>query len=665
VAYLSLYRKWRPQSFDDVVGQEHVVRTLKNALDSGRTTHAYIFSGPRGTGKTTLARLLAKGLNCEQGPTGSWCNQCDSCVRIARGQAVDVIEIDGASNRGIDEIRDVREKVKFAPAQGRYKVYIIDEVHMLTVEAFNALLKVLEEPPRHVVFVFATTEPHKIPATIVSRCQKFDFRAFTPGEIAEQVRRIASHEGVSIDDGALRLIAGHSAGGMRDALGFLDQCIAFANGEVTESLAAQVLGVVERDRLEALAEAIAGEDLAACLRTVKSVVDSGRDLRQFASDLVQFFRDLMILRAAPASEGLVMLSESERSRALELAGRFSVGALLYIVEKLGKAESDMRWATTAQLPLEMALIEIVRSRRAPTLEEIAERLERLERREAQAPAASAAAGIAKEPTTAPAAPAPARAGTGSAGDPAPGATPVAASREPQPAAERPLVAASSPAASQAAASREGRPQAPGGQRVQGAPDDLLERVVQAWPELLESLRAARNVQQEAFLREGRPGAVEGDNTVVIYFSPTHRFHQANIANEKNRLIVEKAMTKLLGREVRVKAVLGEPPPIRPAPTGGAQAAGAAGVPGTAGERGTPAARGESAGTGSAGTPGRSGPAARSQGAGRDGFDDAVDGKGSGALELNPDEIDEPILKAALKLFGGTITKLERREAEDR
>ena len=236
MAYVALYRKWRPKTFSDLVGQEHVSRTLSQAIETGRVGHAYLFSGPRGTGKTSTAKILAKALNCEQGPTTEPCNECESCRRVNDGTSMDVFEIDAASNRGIDEIRDLRETVKFAPANGKYKVYIIDEVHMLTSEAFNALLKTLEEPPERVVFILATTEVHKVPATIQSRCQRYDFKRIAVREIAERLRYVAENSEIKAEDAALALIARESAGGMRDALSTLDQCASLAEEQVTEKV---------------------------------------------------------------------------------------------------------------------------------------------------------------------------------------------------------------------------------------------------------------------------------------------------------------------------------------------------------------------------------------------------------------------------------------------
>lgn len=648
LAYLSLYRKWRPQAFSHVVGQEHVVRTLRNALDMGRCAHAYLFSGPRGTGKTTLARLLAKGLNCANGPTGSWCNTCDNCRRISKGQSVDVIEIDGASNRGIDEIRDVREKVKFAPAQGRYKVYIIDEVHMLTPEAFNALLKVLEEPPEHVVFVFATTEAYRIPATILSRCQKFDFRAFTPAQIAEQVRHVASQEEVEVEEGALHLIARHSAGGMRDALGFLDQCIAFSDEKISEALVAQVLGVVERESLEQLAEAVAARNLGNALTLVKRVVDSGRDLRQFARDAVQFFRDLMLLKSAPSEEGLVVLWGDDLDRARSIAETFEVPRLLRVVERLGRSEADMRWAQTAQFPLEMALIELLREEEAaPTqISELVQRVEALETK------------LASQSTPRPTSQAV-----------APNESKQSQERVP-PFDTRQSTSTSSQGAEETpqrsdASAKSGTgesPEPPTSKSVDTsnttqkpvAPDGgMLARVQENWPRLLEALRSSKYVQQEAFLREGVPGAYQ-DGVLTVYFSPSHRFHQANIAQEKNKGIVEKALAKLLGEDLTVEAVVGEAPP--PPQPGSTAATGPTVVsePKEAPVSQQPATKQE--------------PSTNQQAP----VNQQVDERGTetpqttpqttsdeSAGAISPDEIDEPVLKAALKLFGGTITRLER------
>ncbi|RDV38122.1 DNA polymerase III subunit gamma/tau [Bradymonadaceae bacterium TMQ3] len=311
MSYKVLARKWRPEHFEQVVGQGHVARTLKNAIEQDRVHHAYLFCGARGVGKTSTARILAKALNCEQGPTATPCYQCASCQEISKGQSVDVFEIDGASNRGINEIRELREGVRYAPSRDRNKIYIIDEVHMLTTEAFNALLKTLEEPPDHARFIFATTEPQKIPVTILSRCQRFDFKRIGQNDIVEHLEHLCREEGIDAERAALQIVARQAAGGMRDALSLLDQIISFSGKSIKESEIAEVLGVANRRHLFDLSEAVLTHDAERALVVVDEVNRYGYDMQQFASELVTHFRDLMVTSVVQDPELVTELTESE------------------------------------------------------------------------------------------------------------------------------------------------------------------------------------------------------------------------------------------------------------------------------------------------------------------------------------------------------------------
>ncbi|MCC2669651.1 MAG: polymerase subunit gamma and tau, partial [Armatimonadetes bacterium] len=302
MAYLSLYRKYRSQSFEEVAGQDHVIRTLQNAIRGDRVAHAYLFCGPRGTGKTSTARLLAKALNCENGPTSEPCNQCAACSQIAEGRYMDIKEIDAASNRGIDDIRDLRDTVAYAPTQGRFKVYVIDEAHQITGDAFNALLKTLEEPPHYVVFILATTEAHKIPATIVSRCQRFEFRRASLEDLRTRVAYVAKQEGATIDDAALSLIAREANGGWRDALSLLEQVLAFCDGKITAREVYTVLGTVEADTLHTLGECILSGNGAEAFQLLEELVSEGKDPRQLLRDLTMHFRGLMLTAAGSTTQ---------------------------------------------------------------------------------------------------------------------------------------------------------------------------------------------------------------------------------------------------------------------------------------------------------------------------------------------------------------------------
>ena len=359
MTYVSLYRRFRPQTFTEVMGQDHVTRTLRNAIAAGRTSHAYLFCGPRGTGKTTVAKVLAKALNCKDGPTPNPCDRCEACDRIRDGRSLDVIEIDAASNRGIDEIRDLREKVKFAPVEERYKVYIIDEVHMLTQEAFNALLKTLEEPPGHVVFVLATTEPHKVLPTILSRCQRFDFRRLTVTELSQQVLHVAEVEGIELSEDAVRLIATGAQGAARDALGLLEQCAAYAGGRITYDDAVAALGIAGFRKVAEFCDAVIQGDLAAALTMVRKLIDSGHDPALFLRDVLEHFRNLLVLKACEVDTSLIDAPEAVLADLRRQAEIVSETQVLQAIDILSDADAEMKYSASPELTTEIITIKLV------------------------------------------------------------------------------------------------------------------------------------------------------------------------------------------------------------------------------------------------------------------------------------------------------------------
>lgn len=374
MAYVALYRKWRPQGFDSLIGQEAVRTALTNALETGRIAHAYLFAGPRGTGKTSTAKILAKAVNCEHGPTPNPCNKCQNCVRINDGTSMDVFEIDAASNRGIDEIRDLREKVAFAPVNGRYKVYIIDEVHMLTTEAFNALLKTLEEPPPHVIFILATTEPHKIPATIHSRCQRFDFKRVTDSDIVKRLREVADGSGIAADDDALQLIAVQADGGMRDALSLLDQCGVMAE-RVTAETVRSVLGIVGREALRELVKAVGEGNVPEALELLEALLAGGKDVKQIITELAEYLRAVLLYKASPDYREIYLTDTKEAIAAME--GLFSTDRLMAAQERLHQCMLELRQSVRGRIAAEMCLFDLCRVE-GSTLAALTARVEKLE-----------------------------------------------------------------------------------------------------------------------------------------------------------------------------------------------------------------------------------------------------------------------------------------------
>ncbi|MDW8344732.1 MAG: DNA polymerase III subunit gamma/tau [Verrucomicrobiae bacterium] len=375
--YQVLARKWRPQRFDEVVGQDHVITTLKNAIEQNRLAHAYLFVGPRGVGKTSTARIFAKALNCVKGPTVTPCGTCDNCVEIAEGRSLDVLEIDGASNRGIDEVRELRDTVRYAPSRGRFKIYIIDEVHMLTKEAFNALLKTLEEPPPHVKFFFATTEPHKVLPTILSRCQRFDLRRIPTPAMIQHLRKIAKAEKIQISDAALAAIARGAEGGLRDAESTLDQLIAFCGDRIEETDVLSMFGLAAQDQLTGLVDALIEGDVVRALRVVRDLDEAGKDLQRLLADLLDYWRHLLVLSLGEAAASELDVADSMLETMRRQAQRLDTDAILRVLDVLSAAENRIRYALSKRLVLEIALIKAIKSRQAVGLDAVIRRLTEL------------------------------------------------------------------------------------------------------------------------------------------------------------------------------------------------------------------------------------------------------------------------------------------------
>jgi DNA polymerase-3 subunit gamma/tau len=379
MSYLVLARKKRPQVFEDVVGQRPITQTLQNAISQNRVAHAFLFTGPRGVGKTSTARILAKALNCEKGPQINPCNQCSVCKEISDGNSIDVIEIDGASNRGIDEVRELRENVRYTPAKSRYKIFIIDEVHMLTLPAFNALLKTLEEPPSHIVFIFATTEPHKIPATILSRCQRYDFKRIPLAEIVQHLRRIVDQEKIEISQRGLSLIAREAEGSMRDAQSLLDRLISYGGNQVRDEEVTEVLGLIDRKILSDMIEAIAERDAGRCLEMVEQLYQFGYDIQHFCRELLRYLRNLILLKVSSHPEPLLELPEEEINLLKRQAEKFRFDQLNQLFGLLLKGEEEVAQSTFPRTMLEMTLIRMAMLQSILPIDEIIKKLEEIEK----------------------------------------------------------------------------------------------------------------------------------------------------------------------------------------------------------------------------------------------------------------------------------------------
>jgi DNA polymerase-3 subunit gamma/tau len=378
MSYLVLARKWRPQSFEEVIGQRHITKTLQNAIANDRVAHAFLFAGARGVGKTSMARILAKALNCQEGPKPVPCDGCENCKEISSGTSMDVLEIDGASNRGINEIRELRENVKYTPAKSTFKIFIIDEVHMLTPEAFNALLKTLEEPPPRVIFIFATTQPHRIPLTILSRCQRFDFKRIPVEETFQRLKEIVSQEGVEVSDKGLLLMGRESKGSLRDAQSLLDQTIAFAGKKIRDEDVREILGVIDSAILSEICSAIAGGDTGKCLDIINNIYTYGYDMGRFCRGLQEHLRDLMVVKIGGDPSQLTDLQGKEIDDLVTQAEQFSLEQIHRLFNILLKSEEEISRSTFPKVIMEVALVKMATLRELVPLDQIMERLKELE-----------------------------------------------------------------------------------------------------------------------------------------------------------------------------------------------------------------------------------------------------------------------------------------------
>ena len=553
LAYVALYRQWRPQDFDALVGQKAVKTTLKNALASGKIAHAYLFSGPRGTGKTSMARILAKALNCEQGPTAEPCGQCSNCQRIVQGTSLDVIEIDAASNTSVDNIRDLREQVAFTPAESRYKVYIIDEVHMLSTGAFNALLKTLEEPPAHAVFILATTDPQKVPATIQSRCQRFEFRRVTVDEIAEHLAMVAAGSGIEADADALRLIAIQAEGGMRDALSLLDQCGVMAK-RVTVATVREVLGIVGREALHELTGAIGRRQLPQALATLNLLLEQGKDVKQVLTELIEYLRALVLYLAVPDYEE-IYLTDTKEALA-ELAPLFGRDRLLAAEERLHSAIQELRGSMRPRITAELCLLDLCRVE-GSTLAALSARIEQLERQLAggvmpvyqQAPvnAQPAPAVAVQQPTiqeyAVPAASQP-------IAQQAPAAEQLQAAKAAP--AKKPA-AAQQPAADTLAAAVNAAPK-PKSARVQQTEEYAGDFAAgeDFWKQALEIMKAEKKNSMVSCAKNGRVFSFANNILQVAFKAP---FLADRMNKDDYRGAFEEVLLRLARREIRLEAVI--------------------------------------------------------------------------------------------------------------
>ncbi|MGE4282780.1 MAG: DNA polymerase III subunit gamma/tau [Clostridia bacterium] len=512
MSYQALYRKWRPQVFEDVIGQKHITETLKNQVIAHRTAHAYLLCGTRGTGKTSTAKIFSRAVNCLSPENGNPCNVCDICTGIIKGSIMDVVEIDAASNNGVDNVREIRDEVAYSPARGKYKVYIIDEVHMLSTGAFNALLKTLEEPPSHVMFILATTEPHKIPATILSRCQRFDFKRITVDDIVERLKQVTIEDNIDAEEKGLRLVARISEGSMRDALSILDQCIAFGSKTITYENISAVLGTVDHSLLLDMARHIADRSTEKAIELIDLLIREGRDIVHFMSDLIEHFRNLLLCKVMENAQDILDMSNEATVALKDQSVSFTQERIIHCIKQLSEAHSTIKWAANPRTVLEIAVIKLCVENLDFSAEAIMDRISNIEQKLAQgtmifSPQMDIKQEVVKKP-----------------------------------------------------AQVKGLVNDKKGSIVKNIVDNKVasfnaetKKAAGMWPEILTEVRKAGKLALFGHLADVRVEPV--NNVLVLFFSDSHATNKLMVSRAENIKLIEEMIQKVSGSAVKVKCLL--------------------------------------------------------------------------------------------------------------
>ncbi|EOD00364.1 DNA polymerase III subunit gamma/tau [Caldisalinibacter kiritimatiensis] len=527
MGYQAIYRKFRPKTFQDVLGQEHVTTTLKNQILSDNIAHAYLFSGTRGTGKTSTAKIFARAVNCLNNNDGNPCNECEVCRGILDETIMDVVEMDAASNNSVDDIRELREKVKYLPSKGKYKVYIIDEVHMLSKGAFNALLKTLEEPPKHLLFILATTEPQRIPATILSRCQRFDFKRITTKDIVKNMKGICSELGIEAEDKALHLIARNSDGAMRDALSILDQCVSFTDDNITYEYVLSILGTVNNDLLFEISDGIIDKDLNKVLGFVDEMVQKGKDIHQFIKDLILHFRNLMIAKSTDNFYHVLDTSEEVIHKLKEQAKKVELESIIRYLNVLSEAEVQSKWSSQPRIILEISMVKLLSPSTDSTLEGLSQRVKEIEKLISQGRINIQKQNIDNNKNNY-----------------------ITIEKEKKQVPEKTIDK-----------KKEKNEQEPKIESKEEATSDTpvssrevdFKTILSSWSEILQKIKSDR-ISIHALLMEGEPVKLE-DNTLIIAFGEGFGFHKEAVAKKENKQYIENMINTYLGTNLHIKCAM--------------------------------------------------------------------------------------------------------------